>query len=89
MTVDDDYGYDYDNDYDYGYDDDYDDDDDYGYDDGENTLCKRPSITPNQKRRHNMTSLQTLLKFPSFIFSFFHSFPPPWGRWRGPWRNSL
>lgn len=50
MTVDDGYddGYDYDNDY----------DDDYGYDDGENTLCKRPSITPNQKRRHNMTSLQ-------------------------------
>ena len=54
-----------DNDYDNDYDDDngYDDDDDYDDGYGENTLCKRPSITPNQKRRHNMTSLQTLLKF--------------------------
>ena len=60
MTVDNDYDYDYGDDYD------YDDDNDYDY--GENTLCKRPSITPNQKRRHNMTSLQIL---------------PPWGRWRG------
>ena len=70
MTVDDGYddGYDYDN------------DDDYGYDDGENSLCKRPSITPNQKRRHNMTSLQTLLKFPSFIFSLF---PSPLGEMEG------
>ena len=37
-------------------------DNDDGYDDGENTLCKRPSITPKQKRHQNMTYLQITLK---------------------------
>lgn len=73
----------YDNDYDDDYDNDNDYDNDYGYDDGENTLCKRPSITPNQKRRHNMTFLQTLLKFPSFIFFILSLFPSPLGEMEG------
>ena len=78
------YGYDDDNGYDY----------DDGYDYGENTLCKRPSITPiilrstgvqefcssDDTKGHAIQQTSTLLRRHDMTSL---QIPPPWGRWRG------